>query len=163
MICFPGLQSIKRIPYIPKASNLVTQLTVEVQTLSTPKAKTAEEKGAKQEEEPDNKGGPGKDGEPAKEPAPDKSLRWYKIPKLTKSGDDDKTDSESCNGPVNTIQDGEKGKDKEDGENGEKTAEPMETEENELSNEQVGKGIDELIEKKINIIYDRYCTCRYMQ
>lgn len=163
MICFPGLQSIKRIPYIPKASNLVTQLTVEVQTLSTPKAKTAEEKGAKQEEEPDNKGGPGKDGEPAKEPAPDKSLRWYKIPKLTKSGDDDKTNSESSNGPVNTIQDGEKGKDKEDGENGEKTAEPMETEENELSNEQVGiKGIDELIEKKINIVYYRYCTCRYM-
>lgn len=156
MICFPGLQSIKRIPYIPKASNLVTQLTVEVQTLSTPKAKTAEEKGAKQEEEPDNK------GEPAKEPAPDKSLRWYKIPKLTKSGDDDKTNSESSNGPVNTIQDGEKGKDKEDGVNGEKTAEPMETEENELSNEQVGEGIDELIEEKINIVYYRYCTCRYM-
>lgn len=162
MICFPGLQSNKRIPYIPKASNLVTQLTVEVQTLSTPKAKTAEEKGAKQEEEPDNKGGPGKDGEPAKEPAQDKSLRWYKIPKLTKSGDDDKTNGESSNGPVNAGQDGEKGKDKEDEENGEKTAEPMETEENELSNEQVGKGIDELIEKKINIVYYRYCTCRYM-
>lgn len=113
--------------------------------MSTANAKTAEEKEAKQEEEPDNKGGPGKEGEPGKEPEPDKFLKWYKIPKLTKSGDDDKSDGESSNGPVNAVQDGEKGKDKEDGENGEKTAEPMETEENELSNEQVSKGIDELI------------------
>lgn len=33
----------------------------------------------------------------------------------------------------------------------------MEIEENEFFNEQVGKGIDELIEEKINIVYDRYC------
>lgn len=33
----------------------------------------------------------------------------------------------------------------------------MEIEENEFFNEQVGEGIDELIEKKINIVYDRYC------
>lgn len=135
---------------------------MEVQTTSTPNAKTAEETGAKQEEEPDNKGGPDKEGEPGgKEPGPDKSLKWYKIPKLTKSGDDnDKTESESSNGPVNAVQDMEKGKSKEDEENGEKTAEPMETEENELSNEQVSKGIDELIEEKINIVY---YTCRSVQ
>lgn len=131
---------------------------MEVQNTSTPNAKTAEETGAKQEEEPDNKGGPDKEGEPGKEPGPDKSLKWYKIPKLTKSGDDnDKTESESSNGPVNAVQDMEKGKSKEDEENGEKTAEPMETEENELSNKQVSKGIDELIEEKINIVY---YTCR---
>lgn len=128
--------------------------------MSTPNAKTAEEKEAKQEEEPDNKGGPDKEGEPGKEP--EKSLKWYKIPKLTKSGDDDKTDGESSNGPVNAVQDGETGKDKEDGENGEKTAESMETEENELSNEQVNKGIDELIGGKndyrsIHVGYNLFC------
>lgn len=38
----------------------------------------------------------------------------------------------------------------------------MEIEENELFNEQVGEGKDEMIEEKINIVYYRYCICRYM-